>query len=80
MRGEKKRTGSNFEGTFTHMARMVFDPESRRTWVSYLKVDLDAHEIETEWGPTRVTTANDAVMVKFKSGAVGYSSPVFVNY
>lgn len=60
------------------MARMVFDPESQRTWVSYLKVDLDAHEIETEWGPTRVTNANDAVMVKFKT--IGrYTEPTDVS-
>ncbi len=68
----------SFQGTFTRMARIVFDPETKKTWMSYLKVDLDAEEIETEWGPTRVTHTADAVMVKCGSRG-SYSDPMEVS-
>jgi hypothetical protein len=63
------------EGSFTLMARMAFDPDVPRTWMSYLQVDLDIQEIETKWGNTRVTSAVDKVMVKSK-GSGRYTKPV----
>ena len=59
---------------------MAYDPEAGRTWISYLEVDLTVREIETEWGPTRVTDSADSVMVKSRTGqkygrAVNVSAP-----
>ena len=68
-------SGFDLEGTFTLMARMAYDPDVQRTWVSYLHVDLDVQEIGTEWGGTRVTNAVDTVLVKSK-GSGRYTKPV----
>jgi len=67
-----------FEGTFGRMAKLAFDPEARRTWQSCLKVDLDAEEINTKWGPTRVTHASDSIMVKSR-GESRYTKPYDVS-
>jgi hypothetical protein len=77
-RGLSAKAEPAFQGTFTRMARMVFDPERDRRWVSYLKIDLDVNDIDTQWGPTRVTHARDAVMVKFKAKD-RYTEPVDVS-
>ena len=68
----------DFEGTFSRMASMDYDPEAKRTWVGYLEVDLDAEEIDTQWGPTRVTHAADSIMVKSK-GESRYTKPYDVS-
>ena len=60
--------GEPQEGTFTRMPRMVRDPETKRTWLSFLHVDLTVDEIDTDWGLTRVTEAVDKVLVKFRDG------------
>ncbi len=69
----------NFEGTFTRMARMIFDQESGRMWLSYLQVDLEVKDLDTQWGPTRVTHAVDSVRVKMKKRGGNYSDPVNVS-
>ncbi len=71
--------GSDFEGEFTRMVRAAHDPESGRTFLSYLRVDLKVDEIDTQWGPTRVTTPTDAVMVESKNGGSNFSEPVEVS-
>ena len=68
----------DFAGKFTRMGRVTFDPESDQTWVSYLQIKMEAYEIDTERGPTRVTYSKDAVLVKFKNSKK-YSTPVDVS-
>lgn len=55
---------SDFEGTFSRMGRTVYDKEADETWMSFLEVELAAREINTKWGPTRVTDSKDRVMVR----------------
>lgn len=60
------------EGVFERMVRMARDPETGEIFVSLLKVDLAVEEVSTKWGPTRVTSALDRVLVK-KRETFGYS-------
>jgi hypothetical protein len=75
---EPEGSEPDFQGKFTRMGRIAFDPESGRRWVSFLRIDMNAYEVDTEWGPTRVTYSQDAVMVKFRNSRK-YSAPVDVS-
>lgn len=55
---------SAFEGEYTRMARISYDPESDRMVDSFLRVNIAAQEINTDWGPTRVTDTRDEVIVR----------------
>jgi hypothetical protein len=47
--------GEAEEGTIERMGRIAFDPEANKTWVSLLHVEVSTREIQTEFGPTRVS-------------------------
>lgn len=70
-------TGS-FEGEVTRMARHVHDRDTGITWMSYLKVDQNVTEVNTDWGPTLATESFDSIMVKSKDGRK-YCRPVEIS-
>lgn len=51
------------EGTINRMGRIAFDPESKKTWISLLHVDVSTRQIETKAGSTRVSRAVDRIMI-----------------
>ena len=66
------------EGVFTKAGRLAYDKETGTTFLSMLKIDLKVEEISTEWGPTKVTSAKDSVVVRKKTGG-GYGPEVDVS-
>jgi len=52
------------EGVHTRMGQLALDRETGELWQSHVRIDISVEEVETKWGPTKVTRAENAVMVK----------------
>ena len=46
------------------MGRVAYDPADETVWSTCVKVGLHAREVDTDWGPTRLTEALDTVVVQ----------------
>ncbi len=56
------------EGVRSKMGRLAVDGQTGRVWLAKLKIDISTEDLDTEWGPTRVTQSIDSVEVSVKDG------------
>jgi len=52
------------EGTIERMGRIAFDPEEGRAWTSKLVVEIKTREVQTRYGPTKVSDVTDRILVE----------------